>query len=155
MAAEFDIGIQMQKVFLSAFKILPWYFWLFIVLGIVGRILPPPSKQRKHRKVRGVAISSEFELNKNLMPCPDCKGRVSIKALSCPHCGAPISATYVKDFKAKQAKSEREFGNQALSFMIRFASFAVVVLIGICLWLAIRYTSGLLMWLLTVPSVVY
>jgi hypothetical protein len=26
----------------------------------------------------------------NLVPCPDCQGGVSMRAQTCPHCGAPL-----------------------------------------------------------------
>jgi hypothetical protein len=28
--------------------------------------------------------------NPNLRPCPDCGQYVSVRAITCPHCGAPV-----------------------------------------------------------------
>ncbi len=30
--------------------------------------------------------------NSNLRPCPDCGQPVSVRAVTCPHCGAPLKS---------------------------------------------------------------
>ena len=34
--------------------------------------------------------SSNRQDNPNLRPCPDCGRQISIRAMTCPHCGGPV-----------------------------------------------------------------
>ena len=34
--------------------------------------------------------SSRHDGNPNLRPCPDCAKYISVRAVTCPHCGGPV-----------------------------------------------------------------
>lgn len=147
MPVEIDIGNQLTSTLFSALKSLPWYFWAMIVIVLVIKMLPPPQQRRRAHCVQSI---SQHPHNGKIMPCPDCKGKVSINATTCPHCGAPIPITYVEAFKAKQDQAMRISANDAVSCSIIFSNVFAMAAIALVLLLIIHFMSGWLMWTLAV-----
>ena len=64
---------------------MPGIFELLILAVVVGVpiliaiLVIIVATNRKHPTISG-----------NLTPCPDCNGPVSVRAHTCPHCGAPL-----------------------------------------------------------------
>lgn len=52
-----------------------------------------------------------------LYQCPDCKGKVSSDAVSCPHCGKPIAAVIAADVGMKVSETEKESENKSPAAM--------------------------------------
>ncbi len=58
------------------------------------------------------AAKSEAAANSNVMPCPDCEGKMSRKAQACPHCGSPNESFVVDLSTPKQV--DDSFGGMSL-----------------------------------------
>ena len=53
--------------------------------------------------------NSEFiATNPNLIPCPDCFGKISKRAAVCPHCGAPLKTQAAASTAVEETEPERE-----------------------------------------------
>ena len=62
-----------------------------------------------------------------LIPCPECRRRVSETAESCPNCGYRLTLEEVT--KIKEIKKKRSMG--MIGFLVLLASFVVIAILGI------------------------
>lgn len=129
-------------------KNLPWYFFALVVFSITVNLLKVQRKRDSHKRTPAQLPQEEY--NENLMPCPDCNGKVSINAVSCPHCGAPISTQYANSIKSKREKTNRVSVNKATSKFLLLSNFFGIVGCLLGLILVIKFASGWLMWILVV-----
>ena len=132
----------------NVLKNLQWYFFALVVLSIIVNLLKAQRKLTGHKRTSSQLPQEEY--NENLIPCPDCKGKVSVNAVSCPHCGAPISTKYANSIKSKREKTKRVSVNKAVSKFILFSNFFGIVGGVFGLILVIKLASGWLMWILVV-----
>ena len=128
---------------------LPWLFLVFVVLSAIVNLLQLSQRNRKRHK-RTSTQEPQEEYNENLMPCPDCRGKVSVNATSCPHCGAPISAKYANFIKSKRDKTNRVSTNKTVSRFILLSNLFGIVGCALGLIVIIKVTTGLMMWILVV-----
>ena len=80
------------------------------IIKIVGLFMPT----KRHLFFLLLRNQKGKTSNGKLIPCPDCKGSISPKASVCPHCGAPIDASYARKIyegrnRALIAKRESNF----------------------------------------------
>jgi len=129
-------------------KNLPWYFFVLVVLSIMVNLLKAQRKWNNNKRTPAQLPQEEY--NENLMPCPDCNGKVSVNAANCPHCGAPISTKYANSIKFKREKTNRVSVNKAASKFILLSNFFGIVGCVFGLILVIKFASGWLMWILAV-----
>ena len=61
-------------------KNLPWYLFAIVVFSITVNLLKVQRKRDSHKRTPAQLPQEEY--NENLMPCPDCNGKVSINAVS-------------------------------------------------------------------------
>ena len=92
-----------------------------------------------------------FEVeNPNLMPCPDCFGLISKRAVNCPHCGAPVNAN--SSGKTDQSYSFEEKvilvchpSAKNYFFTVILGVVTSIVVIGLFIllyvWIKVHYTS--------------
>ena len=62
---------------------------LIIVVAVLGVLVAVPAAI----VVAVVAKGSGKRDNPNLHPCPDCGKFISVRAVTCPGCGAPVKPT--------------------------------------------------------------
>ena len=103
----------------------------FLVLAAIIKIVTlfmPATNKRRHRNVKAESMHKASS-NRNLIPCPDCKGLISPKARVCPHCGAPVDANYVREFEEQRNKIRREERESKF-----FAKIITMGFFGTCLF---------------------
>lgn len=133
---------------------MPWYFWLIIGVAVLLRVLVETAQRGRGRRkpVRSSIANADSpagtQSNERLMPCQDCRRMISINALSCPHCGAPVSASYVESVKAKRDFARRKLRKEADESSVLTGHGCVLVLFACALFLVLKFTSGVLMWIL-------
>ena len=107
------------------------------------------------QKINCPSCNKDFEVkNPNLMPCPDCFGMISKRAVTCPHCGAPINgypSGIANNTSSKTSTSEEKeilvCHPSAMTYLwdIILGIVTIPVVIGIIIllyiWIEIHYTS--------------
>jgi len=84
--------------------------------------LPP---QESEVPISTVEVHSDKPIvQENVYACPDCNGRVSIRAKSCPHCGAPL-----RKYKSESFWASKFSEQHILRWMIAYGIVALLLLI--------------------------
>ena len=140
----------------SVLSSIPWWFWILLVaVGAAKVVMETTPKQRRgHNRSTALPHSGIVPVfNENLMPCPDCKQTISMKASTCPHCGAPISSAYIEQVQAgRNFDRRRAQTSEDVYFLKSSVVFCVVFLVAI-LFIVVHYSSGVWAWVLAVPIV--
>ena len=151
-----DPNSLVQHSINSILSSIPWWFWFLLVAGGVAKLVleTTPRKQRGHnRRTRSTDSGIPPVFNENLMPCPDCKMPVSMKASTCPHCGAPIATDYIEQVQAERDLNRRRTQmSEDVSFQKCSVGFLVVFLVAV-LFIVCHYSSGVWTWVLAAPVV--
>lgn len=72
-------------------------------------------------------------------PCPDCGGRVSVRAAACPHCGAPIASAVPA--AVQEPASEPVSKSDGSWKVLLLAPLVLCLVLGV-LYLAVRPSTG-------------
>lgn len=145
------------KTSIDPFSYIPWWFW--VLIGVVGAVRflieTAPKKRRRHNRYIGLHHSGTplVVLNENLMPCPDCKKPISMKATTCPHCGAPIAEDYAETVQSQRNLNKRR-AQKTEDVLLQKTSVGLVIAFSIAmLFVVFHFSSGVWTWVLSAPLV--
>ena len=128
LASVFATNALQVDVVGPMLKVIGPFLVLAAIIKIVTLFMPATNKKRP-RNVKAENMHKACS-NRNLIPCPDCKGLISPKARVCPHCGAPVDANYVREFEEQRNKIRRV--ERVTKF---FANIITMGFFGICLFI--------------------
>ena len=159
MIFEVLFAAASQKVDAFGIVLKPLMPFLVIVVVLKMLELSIPKRRRiprNYKKRRNEKYA--YPYGRNLIPCPDCNCFISLKATVCPHCGAPVDVSYVKEIKKKkenEQRIERKLKESCVGCMTSLCGLAVfvcTVIYGSGWNLVIWSFVGLLLFILPILS---